>query len=272
MICGTHKSPARQRGFSLLEMIVTVAILSIVLAVVFNEIDKVQKRYRTEEAKLDIFQEARNFMDRFVRDLHTAGYPGVRMYQPTIAPALQVPPEFDNRVATGLVSVSATDLIFEADVDGDGQVDSVRYTLTPNGGQCPCVLRRSQSIKVNATSPMAQPGGTLMSMVDNVVNSGGSGGGGPNGSLTIAGVSPIGGGATVANQTLYQAYAPSPVFQAFDRNGNPVTLPVNYAGNPTALRSIRSIRVTLNVLATAPDPQTLQRPAVSLAASARLQN
>ena len=269
MNCGNLKTPIRQRGFSLIEMIVTVGILSIVLAVVFNEIDKVQKRYRTEEAKLDIFQEARNFMDRFVRDLHTAGYPGVRMYQTGVITL--VPPEFDNRVATGLVLVSATDLRFEADVDGDGQVDSVRYTLLPNGGQCPCILRRSQVIKINATSPLNQPT-SYFSMVDNVVNSGGSGGGGPNGSLIIAGNSPLGGGATVSNQTLYQEYAGSQIFQAFDRNGNSIPLPVNFAGNPTALRSIRTIRVTMNVLATAPDPQTLQRPAVSLAASARLQN
>ena len=269
MNCGNHKAAGRQRGFSLIELIVAMGILTIVLGVVFNEIDKVQKRYRTEEAKLDIFQEARNFMDRFIRDLHSAGYPGVRMYQTGVITL--VPPEFDNRVATGLVSVTATDLIFEADVDGDGQVDSVRYTLLPNGGQCPCVLRRSQVVKLNATSPMAQPT-SYFSMVDNVVNSAGSGGGGPNGSLIIAGNSPIGGGATVSNQTLYRDYAGSQIFQAFDRNGNPVALPVNFAGNPIALRSIRTVRVTLNVLATVPDPQTLQRPAVSLAASARLQN
>jgi len=268
---GNRLANGRQRGFSLIELLVAMGILTIVLAVVFNEIDKVQKRYRTEETKLDIFQEARNFMDRFVRDLHSAGYPGVKMYAPTIAPALLNPPENDSRVATGLVSVSSTDLRFEADVDGNGQVDSVRYTLQANGGACPCTLRRSQVIKLNATSPMFQPT-NYFSIVDNVVNSAGSGGGGPNGALTIAGNSPLGGGAFIANDTLYREYAGSFIFQAFDRNGNPVALPVSLAGNPTALRSIRTIRVTLNVLATAPDPQTLQRPAVSLTASARLQN
>ncbi len=271
MNCGNHITPGRQRGFSLIELMVAIGILTLVLGVVFNEIDKVQKRYRTEEAKLDIFQEARNFMDRFIRDLHSAGYPGVRMYQTTTNPALQVPPENDNRVATGLVSVAPNLLIFEADVDGDGQVDSVRYTLQAVGGQCPCVIRRSQVVKLNGTSPMAQPT-SYFSMVDNVVNSGGSGGGGPNGSLIIAGTSQLGAGGTDTNQNLYREYASSQIFQAFDRNGNTVALPVNFAGNPTALRSIRTIRVTLNVLANAPDPQTLQRPAVSLAASARLQN
>ncbi|MGH9575945.1 MAG: hypothetical protein ACRD3R_00805, partial [Terriglobales bacterium] len=90
--------------------------------------------------------------------------------------------------------------------------------------------------------------------------------------LTIAGNSPTVGGPMIANDTLYREYAGSAIFQAFDRNGNAVALPVTFTGNPTALRSIRTIRVTLNVLATAPDPQTLQRPAVSLTASARLQN
>jgi prepilin-type N-terminal cleavage/methylation domain-containing protein len=261
---GNRIAHLRQRGFSLIELLVAMGILTIVLAVVFNEIDKVQKRYRTEETKLDIFQEARNFMDRFVRDLHSAGYPGSRMYQLGVIPVS--PPENDSRVAAGLVSVSQTDLRFEADVDGDGQVDSIRYTLQPIGGTCPCRLRRSQVTKLNGITPLNQPT-NYFSIVDEVVNSAGSGGPGPNGALTIAGNT-----GPTSNNTLYLEYAGSPIFQAFDRNGNPVTLPVNIAGNPQAVRSIRTIRVTLNVLATAPDPQTLQRPAVSLTASARLQN
>ena len=190
MDCGfntrTKTRRARQLGFSLIELLVAMAILTIILGVVFNEIDRVQKRYRTEEAKLDIFQEARNFMDRFVRDLHSAGYPGSRLYQATITPAMLNPPENDNRVATGLVSVTPTAVIFESDVDGNGQVDSVRYSLVAVGGTCPCNLRRSQVIKLNATSPLNQPT-NFFTMVDNVVNSGGSGGGGPNGALIIAG-------------------------------------------------------------------------------------
>lgn len=264
-----HMRQEGARGFSLIELLVAVAILTLVLGVVFNEVDRVQKRYRTEESKLDLFQEARSFMDRFVRDLHSAGYPGLRMYQPGVITLS--PPENDARVATGLVSVSATDLRFEADVNGDGQVDSVRYTLVANGGACPCLIRRSEVVKLDATSPLLQPV-NYFTMVENVVNSAGAGGGGPNGSLSIAGSSPNTGGGMIPNDTLYGDYRGSQVFQAFDRNGRTVPLPVDLLGNPTALRSIRTIRVTLNVLARTPDPQTLQRPAVSLAASARLQN
>lgn len=255
-------------GFSLIELLVAMAILTIVLAVVFNEIDRVQKRYRTEETKLDIFQEARNFMDHFVRDVHSAGYPGSRLYQAGVITA--IPVENDARVAAGLASVTPTTIVFESDVDSNGQVDSIRYRLLANGGTCPCTLQRSQVIKV-AGSPLGQPT-NFFSIVDNVVNSAGSGGPGPDGALLIAGNSPQAAGGMVANNTLYLAYAGSRLFQAFDRNGNAVALPVDLNTNPTAVRSIRTIQVTLNVLATAPDPQTMQRPAVSLAASARLQN
>ena len=38
---------------------------------------------------------------------------------------------YDNaiKLAYGLVAVSATDVIFEGDVNQDGNVDSIRYTL-----------------------------------------------------------------------------------------------------------------------------------------------
>jgi hypothetical protein len=121
--------------------------------------------------------------------------------------------------------------------------------------------------------------------VGNIINSGGSGGSGPNGSRSICFPNPLGGGCSstspfatatgvveISNDTVYGPYRSLPVFQAFDRNGLAVTLPIDINTNPTALKNIRTIRVTMNVLAAAPDPQTLMRPAVSLTASARVQN
>ena len=275
--------PRNERGFSLIELLTVVAILTIVMGVVFREIIKVQQRFRTEEAKLDVFQEARNFMDRFVRDLHQAGYPGLKLYE-TAAITLN-PKVNDRRVAAGLVSVTNSDLIFESDVDSDGQVDSIRYTLvTGAGGNCPCTIRRSQVIKINGTSPLSQPT-NYFSIVDNIINSGGSGGAGPNGSRSICFPNPLGGACSstspyatltgvisISNDTVYGPYRTQPLFQAFDRNGTAVALPININTNPTALKNIRTIRVTMNVLAATPDPQTLMRPAVSLTASARVQN
>ncbi|MGH9579733.1 MAG: PilW family protein [Terriglobales bacterium] len=262
----SQANPGRHaKGFSLIELLTVLAILTLVMGVVFNEIIRVQQRYRTEETKIDMFQQARELLDQFVRDVHQAGYPNIKMYQ---AGVLINPRENDARNAAGLVSVSATDVRFEGDMDGDGQVDSVSYALTKGpDGNCPCSVLRSQVIKVNATSPLTQAT-NYNTAVTNVVNSGGA--------LTISGNStfPGSGGTvtTVANNTLYAEYRNAPLFAAFDRNGNAVALPVTIASNPTAISSIKSIRITLNVLGTIPDPQTLMRPAVSLTASARINN
>src|SRR5581483_8261103 len=105
------------------------------------------KVYRAEEQKVDTTQQGREFLDQITRDIHQAGYPGQKMYDSAI---LAVPPANDSRVAVGLVRVSASELWFEGDMDGDGAVESVRYTLFDNNGNaiggasnCPCSLQRS---------------------------------------------------------------------------------------------------------------------------------
>ena len=55
-------------------------VLMIVVGGIFGVIDVVNQRSSTEQAKLDMFQEAREFMDQMSRDLHQAGYPNPRHY------------------------------------------------------------------------------------------------------------------------------------------------------------------------------------------------
>ena len=151
-------------------------------------------------------------------------------------------------------------------MDGDGQVDSLRYTFTPgDGGMCPCTIRRSQVVKV-AGSPLNQ-GTSFNNAVDGVINSGNT--------LQIAGTTTMrdaNTGATVvqANDVVYWANRAAPVFAAFDRNGNPVAAG-DIVANPAQMASIRTIRVTLNIL-TQPgsDLQTQVRPAMSLVATAKV--
>ena len=54
-----RNSSASERGFSLIELMVVVAILTLVMGVVFAAIANVQKRYRTEEGRVDTMQNAR---------------------------------------------------------------------------------------------------------------------------------------------------------------------------------------------------------------------
>jgi type II secretory pathway pseudopilin PulG len=251
---GTRK----QEGFSLMELLTVVVILMLVTGVVFQQINMVQKRARVEDTKMDITQESREFVDQMVRDLHTSGYPNKRMY------IVSLVNNNDSRNAVGLVQVTATSLWFEGDVDGDGQVDSIQYQLQSNGGTCPCTIRRSQVVKANGVAPMAQATNFNME-VNNVINS--------NGTIAISGNSSLASG-TVANDTLYGPYKNAPIFQAYDTNGTLLTLPLDIVANPTSMSSMKSIRITVNVLAgpEGTDFDTRLRPAVSMTAAARINN
>ena len=258
----------------MIEMIIVMAVFTIVMGMVFSQISGLQKVARAETAKLDNTQESREFLDQLVRDLHQAGFPNSQMFAPGV---LNSPPEQDARAAVGLVSISATDLWFEGDLDGDGQVDSVRYTLASdpaNPGSCPCALQRSQTTKTTGVAPMNQSVAYLTAL-GGVVNSAGSGGPGPDGSLSIAGTSHFtgkSGNSFVANDVVYAAAKSPQVFTAFDQDGNAVALPLTVSANPETIKTIRTVRITLNVLGKSAELQDGMRPAVSVNAAARLSN
>ena len=145
-------------------MIVVVILLAI-SAAVFQVINLSTERSSTEQTKLDMFQEAREFMDQMSRDLRLAGYPNARNFAPAILPE---PPTGDARVAVGLVKIASGELWFEGDVDGDGSVEVVRYFLDNTGTNCPC-LKRSQLPKINA-APTAQSTPVYQIEVQGVTN------------------------------------------------------------------------------------------------------
>lgn len=259
-----------QAGFSLLEMMVVVAILLVVMGAVMQQITTVQQRYRTEEQRIDIAQESREFFDQIVRDLHQQGYPNRKMYG---AGQLMNPIENDQKNAVGIVKFAYDEIWFEGDVDGDGTVDVVNYRLQTDGvlGSCPCRVSRSVVVKANATAPMAQTISYNTELQD-VVNSGGAN----NSASNVAGYTIAGtiykGGTAYSNDVIYATYKNANVFTAFDAAGNPVA-PGDYNGGPlvrAALKNIKTIRINLNLLARQQDLQTGVRPAVSLTASVRL--
>jgi prepilin-type N-terminal cleavage/methylation domain-containing protein len=142
----------RQAGYSLIEMMMVVLILSIVTGGIFVQLDMAQQRAFSEQIKLDNFQEARDFVDQFFRDVNQIGYPNSRMLDTTSltwSPALTSPLINDNRMAIGLVKIDANEIRFEGDMNGDGVVQSVIYMV--NGStSCALCLQRSQADKVSA--------------------------------------------------------------------------------------------------------------------------
>src|SRR5438552_13362056 len=116
-----------QRGFSLVELMISILLLLVMTSVIFGIVKSALARSGTEQAKLDMFQESREFMDQMSRDLHQSGYPNTHGVTPTL---LTATPVFnDLRTAVGLVKVDAGDLWFEGDVDGTGTVYTVQYHL-----------------------------------------------------------------------------------------------------------------------------------------------
>jgi prepilin-type N-terminal cleavage/methylation domain-containing protein len=223
----------RNRGFSLLEAMLALLVMSVMMAAVLAQISQIQQRARTEQVKLDIFQQSREFVDQFQRDIRQAGYPSQRMFDTSAwSTPLTSPATSDSRLAAGLTKIAADEIIFEGDVDGDGQVDVMDYQRVASGTGCPC-LQRSQVLK--------STGGTVFSsMVQNVQSAGTSS---------------------------------DPIFVGYTGTGATVTsADLTTTAGQQNLASIKTVQFTIKVKATVLDPKTKQAPETSLAGQALMRN
>ena len=234
-------SAVNQRGFTLLEALVGIAILLVVMAAVFSQIQRLQLNSNSEALKMDLTQESREFIDQTVRDLHMAGYPKSTMYNNLGITS--------NLVAAGLVRVSPTEVLFEGDVDNSGTVSSVDITYEatdPADANCPCVRRRSTP-KQNG-NPWQQNTGTYYIEVEQVL--------------------PPGTGAGQSGEDLFTFYG---------KNGNQLAIPtagvdISPTGNPGLIAQIYTIKINLSTLSQNKDPLTGQKQRISMSVTGHLNN
>jgi len=82
------RSNRASRAFSLLELMVALAIFLVICGVAFEMLLSAMRRYHDDAQLLNSFQEARFGLDQMVRDINDAGYPSRNQYQSSVSPAV----------------------------------------------------------------------------------------------------------------------------------------------------------------------------------------
>src|SRR5437667_5179419 len=170
--------PSRNRGFSLVEMMVVMAVITIIMASVFKSINLTQQTSRNQQIKLDLTQQARQFVDQLTIDLRNAGYPNQRNMTNVSDPNTAGSPAFispaDTYNAPGLIYVDTGQLWFAGDLDGttsalypgSANVRIVRYDYYAVGTNCPC-LRRTEFARSGGDPVLdAQNPGTAVAQLE----------------------------------------------------------------------------------------------------------
>jgi type II secretory pathway pseudopilin PulG len=239
LIVRTNANSSTMAGFTLIEMLVSLAILITVTGAIFEQINSMQKKSASEAVNVDLNQQARDFMSQTVRDLHMAGYPTASMY--SVDPSARL-----SMVANRLVRVSSTEILLEGDVNNDGAVESVDISYVandPNDPNCPCI-RRSAQPKIDADS-FNQPTNLFYTETQQVFPPG-----------------------TAAGQ------AGEDLFEYYDQNGTTVDLSlgsdISTPQRAANLAKIKTVKINLSLLTTQRDPQTGNFVRTSMSASSRL--
>jgi prepilin-type N-terminal cleavage/methylation domain-containing protein len=173
----TKISKRRMQGFSLLELLVAVAILGTIVAIAVQAGNQLVRTNNNVSNNVDLVQEGRQFMDQISSDIHMAGFPNYKMFDQS-APANTGNASFPNSYAgtynstnyknsqaSGLTSATVNSLVFEGDVDNSGTVSKVTIqlcagsnpgtncTAPTTNSQCPCTMQRGIISKSQAGSP-----------------------------------------------------------------------------------------------------------------------
>ena len=149
-------------------------------------------------------------------------------------------------------------------MDGDGLVNVVRYTLYDDGnGNCPCTLKRSQNVKSDGVAPLSQVSNNYNVEVQNVINSNSTSPHPIFGSTYIS-------GSLKTFDNLYAGLKTPSLFVAYKADGNKIPESSTAITDAATLSTIRTVKVTLNLLSPNAALDTNLRAPVSLSANARV--
>ncbi len=161
----------RNRGYSLVELLVATALFTIITGTVFSLLMSSQLQYQGESSVTEAFQQANVAIDQIVRDVHSAGFPPKNSFMITVSDAhpenYALPfawsPKYPATPCTlkDCAIPGKYDLILEADT-GNG-VQWIRYSLKDQ------TLKRAITRKA-PSDPVTSTEGDLLPYLDGVMN------------------------------------------------------------------------------------------------------
>jgi len=146
-----------KHGFSLLEMLIVLAVFTFIVGGIFGNLSQSQIRYQFEQEVAELQQSSRNAVDLMEREIKLAGFPKASYYDS----GQNWTSANSNKVAAGFITIGATNLVFEADIEEDGIVERVDYNLSsgtlsrsaedkPAGGGAPAAAYKVLANNVTA--------------------------------------------------------------------------------------------------------------------------
>lgn len=252
-----------QAGFTMLELLVAVAIFVVIGSAIFTLLGNSQKEFRTESQLLGSFQEARIGLDQIVRDAGDAGYPPQNHFlvlpaanNYAIGPLGWMPGYTTNTaclIGTAGGGTCTTpgdfDVIFEGD-DNDG--NGVRWTRYELIGT---TLYRGAVAKGVGTDPVTatNAAGVMLPYVTNVMNNA------PSAQIATF---------QAEYPSMFPGGAAQPIFQFICDSAAGDVLCQN-AGGSNSPSNVRDVEIRLIVMSPQQDMQTQKWRLVELNGRAR---
>jgi type IV pilus assembly protein PilW len=130
----------REAGFSLVEMMIVIAILGVVMAAMYSMFTHQQKSYSVQDNVAMMQQNVRVGLDYLVKDIRMAGYiPEDIPFDPddppvpepsTTEPSSDVAGQlFTDGVAESIEQATVNSFTFQGDIDNDAVTETVQYAL-----------------------------------------------------------------------------------------------------------------------------------------------
>jgi len=120
--------PDPLKGFTLVELMIAVAISGIALTAIYQMFIGQRKTYSLQNEIVQMQQNVRACEHMMVREIRMAGYE-----VPDIYVKVDVPGEsFSDGVKDAFEEATSQSIAFTSDVDGDGKMETIRYSLKNN--------------------------------------------------------------------------------------------------------------------------------------------